>query len=128
MYIKRWNGKHPLPYDFFNTFNDITGENLDWFWQPWFFASGYPDLGIKGVTENNEVIIEKLGTHPIPISLNYLTVGNTSKNIYHSTAVWKDGKNEFIIKLPEDIKLQKAELGNDHIPDVNKGNNVWVKE
>ena len=49
MDLIRWAGKHPTPYDFFFTFNDISGENLDWFWQPWFFGFQYLDLAIMKV-------------------------------------------------------------------------------
>ncbi|MDZ7624803.1 MAG: M1 family aminopeptidase [Ignavibacteriaceae bacterium] len=45
-YISRWKGKHPTPYDFYFTFNDVTGKNFNWFWIPWFFETGYPDLAI----------------------------------------------------------------------------------
>ena len=40
-YMNRWNGKHPLPWDFFNTFNNVSGKNLDWFWNNWFFSTDY---------------------------------------------------------------------------------------
>jgi len=46
-YMDRWNGKHPIPYDFFNTFENVTGQDLDWYIQPWFFDRAYADLGIK---------------------------------------------------------------------------------
>lgn len=36
-YIRRWAHKSPTPYDFFNTFEVVSGENLDWLWEPWFF-------------------------------------------------------------------------------------------
>lgn len=39
-YMDRWKGKHPAPFDFFNTWNDASGQNLDWFWRPWFFEWG----------------------------------------------------------------------------------------
>jgi aminopeptidase N len=32
-YMNRWHGKHPLPWDFFFTFNDVTKKNLNWFWK-----------------------------------------------------------------------------------------------
>ena len=48
-YIRKWNGKHPTPYDFFHVFNLSSGENLDWFWKPWFFEISYADLAIKEV-------------------------------------------------------------------------------
>jgi hypothetical protein len=46
-FTNRWRGKHPIPYDFFYTFNEIAGEDLSWFWIPWFFERGYPDLAVK---------------------------------------------------------------------------------
>ena len=36
-YMNRWHGKHPIPWDFFYTFNDASGKNLNWFWTNWFF-------------------------------------------------------------------------------------------
>ncbi|PYO50551.1 MAG: aminopeptidase, partial [Gemmatimonadetes bacterium] len=36
-FMDRWHGKHPIPWDFFNTFNNVTGQNLNWFWNSWFF-------------------------------------------------------------------------------------------
>ena len=31
-YMERWHGKHPTPWDFFYTFDDVSGRDLDWFW------------------------------------------------------------------------------------------------
>ena len=39
-FIERWKGKHPLPHDFFYTFNDVSGENLNWLIKPWIFDYG----------------------------------------------------------------------------------------
>lgn len=127
-YIRRWQGKHPLPYDFFNTFNDVTGEDLSWFWQPWFYEFGYPDLAIKEVRENNEVVIEKIGNIPIPISLYYISEDNQSEKFYFNTATWKDGKSEFVVKLSPELKIKSLELGNEHIPDVDLENNRWSED
>lgn len=125
-FMNRWHGKHPLPYDFFNTFNEVAGEDLSWFWQPWFFEFGYPDLGIKSVN-NNKIVIEKIGTHPIPISLYYVTEENESEKIYFPTSIWKDGKTAFEIQIQADLKIKSLELGNNHIPDVDPANNSWKK-
>ena len=35
-YIRRWAYKHPQPADFFRTMEDVSGEDLDWFWRGWF--------------------------------------------------------------------------------------------
>jgi len=47
VYMDRWSQKHPIPYDFFNTFENVSGQDLDWYFQPWFFDRAYADLGIK---------------------------------------------------------------------------------
>src|SRR5690606_25133815 len=39
-YVERWAFKHPQPADFFRTVEDVSGEDLDWFWRGWFFGTG----------------------------------------------------------------------------------------
>ena len=46
-YIARWHGKHPTPWDFFYTFNDVSGQNLNWFWTDWYFKNSYVDLAAR---------------------------------------------------------------------------------
>lgn len=48
-YIDSWGKKHPTPHDFFNTAERVTGRDLDWYWNPWFFGFGYPDLAVDGI-------------------------------------------------------------------------------
>ena len=125
-FIYRWNGKHPIPYDFFFTFNNVTGEDLDWFWNPWFFERGYPDLSIKDVkTSGNkvEVIIEKIGLLPIPIELIFITDDLTEIVIYKDASIWKNGESQITIEKNVDQKIELVEIGSSKIPDVNKKNN-----
>jgi len=127
-FIYRWNGKHPIPYDFFFTFNNVTGEDLDWFWNPWFFERGYPDLSIKDVkTSGNkvEVIIEKIGLLPIPIELRFITDNLTEIVIYKDASIWKNGESQITIEKNVDQKIELVEIGSSIIPDVNKKNNTF---
>ena len=48
-YMARWHGKHPSPWDFFYTFDDVAGRTLDWFWSNWFFSHNYIDLAVADV-------------------------------------------------------------------------------
>ena len=36
-YIERWAFKHPTPWDFFRTIENVSGEDLSWFWRAWVF-------------------------------------------------------------------------------------------
>ena len=122
-FVNRWKGKHPIPYDFFNTFEDVTGQDLEWFWNPWFFEHGYPDLAIKKVTDKNEVLIENKGNIPVTIEIVYETEGGRTGNIRRSTDVWSDGKKLIKIPIATDENLKTLQLGNKNIPDINRKNN-----
>lgn len=49
-YIRRWAFKHPEPADFFRTIEDVTGEDLAWFWRGWFYRTDVVDLAVDSVT------------------------------------------------------------------------------
>jgi hypothetical protein len=48
-YANRWKFKHPTPEDFFNTMEDASAFDLDWFWRGWFYTTDNNDIGIKDV-------------------------------------------------------------------------------
>lgn len=128
-YINRWHGKHPIPYDFFYSFNDALNKNLDWFWEPWFFESGEPDLAIKNVStaENKiKIDIEKIGNLPVPINIVAYYSDGTQDSLYKTAAVWKDGINEYAFEMKTNKQLSKVVLGNNSIPDADLKNNIYV--
>ena len=125
-YIQRWNGKYPGPYDFFFTFNDVAKQDLSWFWKPWFFEIGVPDLGIKSVKkEKNEYVIEieKIGELPVPVELKLEFNDGTKINISKSAEVWKKGDKTFEVRYGTDKTISTCILGADWIPDVDFSNN-----
>jgi len=126
-YMSLWNGKHPIPYDFFFTFNEIVGEDLSWFWKPWFFEFGYPDLGIKSVSidgNNINVIVEKVGNIPTRVKLTFVFDDNTEEEIYKSADVWKNGNLTTNVSISSDKKMKFVKIGDDLIPDVNQENDT----
>ena len=71
-YMNRWHGKHPIPWDFFNTFNNVTGQNLNWFWNAWYFGDGYIDLAVAGVDKTGDgytARVNNIGGIPVPFDL-----------------------------------------------------------
>ena len=127
-YIKRWHGKHPIPYDFFFTFNDVTGKNLSWYWKPWFFERGYPDLGIKNASYDNgelEVEIEKVGIIPTPIELEITCQDSSVIKIDKTAEVWSKGDSSITIEKKIKEKPISIVLGSDSVPDSDKKNNYF---
>ncbi|NOX87736.1 MAG: M1 family metallopeptidase [Calditrichaeota bacterium] len=126
-YMERWRGKHPIPYDFFFTFNNATGEDLNWFWKPWFFDFGYPDLALKLKEKNGKnllVEVQKKGLLPVPVYLKVVSADSSERVIQKSMRVWRDGKQAITIPVKADKKVLRIELGNAHIPDVKPDDNI----
>ncbi|NCG21138.1 MAG: aminopeptidase [Rhodobacterales bacterium] len=48
-YSERWAFKRPQPHDFFRTFEDASGTDLDWFWRGWFYTTGHVDIALTDV-------------------------------------------------------------------------------
>ncbi len=127
-YMDRWNGKHPIPYDFFNTIENVTYQDLDWFIQPWFFDRAYADLGIKKVTLDNKIIIENKGGLPLPIEINCVFKDGSKSTYYKNTSIWQNGDNAIIIQADNTRKLKEVTLGSKEIPDVISDNNQIIIE
>jgi hypothetical protein len=128
VFIQRWGQKHPTPYDFFFTFEDVLKKNLAWFWKPWFFEFGYSDLAVAGVDrteKGNLVRIEKTGLFPVPVYLKVILDDGETRIFEESAEVWKDGDTLLEISFTEDAGIDSVILGNDKIPDVFPDNNLF---
>src|SRR5581483_1875255 len=75
-FMDRWHGKHPIPCDFFNTFNDVSGQDLNWFWNAWYFENSYIDLRLARVTPSGNryaLVVDNVSGMPAPfdVQLHY---------------------------------------------------------
>jgi aminopeptidase N len=123
--MNRWKGKHPQPFDFFNTWNDAAGENLNWFWKPWFFDWGYPDLAVTGMDKKG-IIIENRGTMPTTVA-GEITYNDGTKETFRRTAeVWKQGNTQIYIPVKAGKTVQQVTLGDPLVSDAVKENNIYM--
>ncbi len=122
-YIKRWNGKHPVPYDFFNTFANVTGQELSWFINPWFFQKDYADQSIIKVTNNNKIVVENTGGLPMPVKIKCTYDDGSTEFFFEHTSVWSTGNKAIVIQADKDKKINTIDLGAENIPDINRTNN-----
>jgi hypothetical protein len=129
-YIQRWNGKHPIPTDFYFTFNEVVGKDLGWYWKPWFYEFDYPDLAIeKVIQKKNYIIVEVInkGRLPLPVNLQIMYNNEVGKEINKNADIWSMGKNKIKIKIKGVKNFDAVILGKDSVPDVNKVDNVYFK-
>ena len=131
-YVKHWSFKHPLPYDFFRAMNDAAGEDLNWFFKPWFFTNWKLDQAIQSVTyENNDpakgaiitlVNKEKLA---MPVILKITQANGTVETLRLPVNIWQRG-GVWQFKYPSTSEIKSAVLDPDReFPDVDRKNNVW---
>jgi hypothetical protein len=126
-YIRRWAGKHPMPYDFFNTFSEVSGENLDWFWKSWYFDQGYPDLGIS-LAEDKSIIVENLGKLPLSFKIRIEYKDGKYDESEYNMKIWKNIRSKFVIPVVGDRQVLKASLIYQRDIDVNGSNNSCIGE
>lgn len=127
-YIKNWNGKHPMPYDFFNSINEGSGKNLNWFWKAWFFEGGVTDMAIKSVDKTSDgytIIIENKSIKPLPIDLTLTYKDGSTENNHSTIGVWEKGNQQVKIEIKTTKKLSKVLMGNPHTPDKVKSDNSF---
>ncbi|HVF97931.1 MAG TPA: M1 family metallopeptidase, partial [Flavisolibacter sp.] len=129
-YMAGWNSKHPLPWDFFNSFSSSTGQNLNWFWNRWFFTGGYIDLSLKSVKavgNGTTVSIQNVGGLPAPFDVVVVYTDNAEERFHQTPVVWqKDGRTADIT-----IKTKKAvasvKLNGGIFMDATPKDNEWKK-
>jgi len=114
-FMDRWNGKHPTPYDFIFTFEDVSEKDLSWFIKPWLFEYGYVDFELMEFENKNGQLtatIAKIGHYPAPINL-LITYDDGSEEVIHKTAeIWKDGIKSYIFELETEKKVEAVVLMN----------------
>lgn len=126
-YMNRWNGKHPIPWDFFYTFNNVSGKNLDWFWSAWFFSNNYIDFSIKTVNKTNggySASIENVGGMPAPVNIEVIYKDGSKESIHHTSALWKDQEINNI-KINTSKNIQSLKLDGGIFMDADVSNNQW---
>ena len=126
-FMNRWHSKHPGPFDFIYTFENVTGQNLMWFIRPWFFGPGYADQAVKGVSSGNKIEIENLGGLPMPVHVVCTYSDGTKDTFTKPVSVWKTGSETITIQADKNKTIQKVVLGSPDVPDVYPKNNFWEK-
>jgi Peptidase family M1 domain len=128
-YIRQWNGKHPVPTDFFYAMNAGSGKNLNWFWKRWFYDDGYPDLAFGTVTKNGsmyQVVVESPGTKPVPVDLTVYFRDGSTREIHRDVSCWEKGNRRITLRFSSSKTPVSMEIGNVNVPDIDNANNRYI--
>ncbi len=122
-YIRRWAKNSPTPYDFFYTFENVSGQDLNWFWEPWYFGFGYSDVAVTGMNKGT-ISIQNKGTRPVPVSIQVEYENGTVDYKTYSVKSWEGLNGDFQVKI-DNYKKAKFILVNGDIVDVAFDDNFY---
>jgi hypothetical protein len=126
-YIKAWAFKHPTPGDFFNIMENAAGENLNWFFEAWFYSNQNIDLSIDKVKKNAEgytITFENKGM-PMPVVYSVYYTDGSKEKLRLPVEVWYKG-NTWTTAVNSTKSISKVVIDPDRILiDVYPENNRW---
>jgi hypothetical protein len=128
VYMERWNGKHPIPWDFFYSINDATKQDLNWYWNNWFFSNNYIDLAIEKVAikgNNYSVSIKNIGGFAIPFDVKITYADGKESVLHQSPAIWKSNQKMALVQINAIAKIQSIVVDGGIFMDARPADNKW---
>ena len=156
VFFQRWKYKHPKPADFFATINEVSGQDMDWFFQEAYYKANVFDYGVgkvwsaaerdlHGYPEPNNPYFEQA-----PKSPNKGSGDNFASSVYirrwggavfpveikitfnngeEVLETW-DGKARWtVFKYHKKASVESVEVDPEHklALDINYSNNSWLR-
>jgi hypothetical protein len=127
-YAQRWKYRHPYPWDMWNTFEDVSGRDLDWFWHSWYHETWALDQAVASVTSgggSTTIVIEDRGRVPMPVHLTITYGDGRTERRDVPVEHWLAGHRQATVTV-ESGNVVRVEIdAAREFPDVDRMNNVW---
>jgi len=128
-YMDAWNGKHPIPWDFFGAMNTGSGQNLNWFFHNWFFTNNYIDIRLSKVEKGNgtyTLTIDNPGGFAIPFDVVVTYTDGTTSTKHQTPGSWKENQGQQLLKITTKKTVAKIILDGNLFMDYTPQDNVWT--
>ncbi|MEL6614281.1 MAG: M1 family metallopeptidase [Bacteroidota bacterium] len=127
-YIERWAFKHPQPADFFRTMEDVSGEDLDWFWRGWFDTIRTYDATITDLTARDGVTratVSHVGGLVFPAVVKFTFADGTSERATVPVEAFGVDDGVTVRVASGERSVVSARLDPDgRLPDTDRSNDV----
>jgi hypothetical protein len=127
-YGHRWQYRHPTPWDFFYTFEDVSGQDLGWFWRTWFWETWTVDQSVERVTpgpNGTTIVIVDKGLAPMPGEVKVTRSDSTAVMEKIPVKYWLDGHASYTFTVPGAPVVRVEVDPEQKLPDVDRKNNSW---
>lgn len=133
-YIRRWAFKHPAPWDFFRTMENVSGEDLGWFWRGWVLNKWKLDQAVKSVAaidgkpENgSDITIINKDKMVMPVLIRIKETNGKIHELKLPVEIWQRGA-EWIFTVPTTSEIKEVTIDPDKkLPDADRTNNGWKR-
>jgi len=128
-YADRWAYKHPTPYDFFNTFEDVAGRDLDWFWRGAFYETWTMDHAVESVEQTDDgvvVTVADRGQLLMPVLLEATYADGRTVERRLGVKRWMDGNRSVEVTLAPGTVTNVTLDPQNYLPDLDPSNNEWT--
>jgi aminopeptidase N len=129
-YGRRWIGRHPEPWDFFNAIAAASNQDLSWFWTAWFYQAWPLDQAIDSVTSVGDsvaVTIADRGLAPMPVLLAVTRVDGSVQRLNVPVDVWLGGKRRAVVRVAREPRIVRVEIDPEGaFPDLDRQNQTWT--
>jgi hypothetical protein len=137
-YVHRWSYKHPTPADFFRTVENVSGQDLSWFWRGYFYSTDVLDIGIDSVVTHSPAVRDTTSGTTVsiylrrhtslifPVELRLKLADGSTPDVRFPVDIWARGA-AIEVQVPVTSKVVGARLWPDRtaIPDLRPDNDVW---
>lgn len=128
LFMDRWHGKRPLPWDMFASFNDAGVGNHDWFFANWFFGYSYMDLAVADVTGTpgaHTIAIANKGGMAVPFDLVLTYADGQQERVHRTPAVWQADPRRTVVRATTAKPLKAVAVETGIFFDFNETDNRW---
>jgi hypothetical protein len=112
-YMDRWHSKHPIPWDYFNTMSNVSGQDLTWFFQNWFFSNNYIDLALAKAdktAQGTTISIKNVGGFAVPVDLKVEYADGSTEILHRSPELWHANQQQASITVPGSKAVRAVSL------------------
>jgi len=128
-YGRAWVGKHPTPWDFFNSFNQSLGRDYSWFWRTWWYETWPLDQAVaevKAAGDSTAITIEDRGLAPMPARIVVRRIDGASSRYEIPVETWLAGERRWTFRVRTRPTIASVEIDPEQLfPDIDRSNNVW---
>ncbi len=139
-YVRRWAFRHPTPGDFFRTVENVSGQDLSWFWRSFWYTTDVLDIGVEGVTSRasgapgvpgetiSTVQLRRHTSIPFPPIMRLRLADGSIRDVRAPVDVWArptaGDRIEVSFVLPSAVTGVRL-WPNGSVPDFNPANDTW---